>query len=213
MTTADLIAHLAADTRPVRYIPPHRPLVAALCVGGLITLSATLIVFGMQPDLFDSAHLIPFAMKGCYALALAGPSLVLALTLARPDARSQRIWTRVAIPAVVLAMIAVWQLTRASSELWPEMILGGTARQCPIRIAVLSLPILAGLLFAIRQQAPVRLQAAGIAAGLVAGATSAMIYALACTEATAAFVLIWYSLGIGVSALLGGLLGPRVLHW
>ena len=38
-------------------------------------------------------------------------------------------------------------------------------------------------------------------------------YALACTEASPAFVAVWYTLGIIVTGAVGALLGPRVLRW
>jgi len=38
-------------------------------------------------------------------------------------------------------------------------------------------------------------------------------YALVCRELSASFVAVWYSVGIGLAALLGALLGPRALRW
>ncbi|MFX4982815.1 NrsF family protein, partial [Acinetobacter baumannii] len=34
-----------------------------------------------------------------------------------------------------------------------------------------------------------------------------------CAEATALFVISWYTLGIAASAALGALAGPRLLRW
>ena len=51
------------------------------------------------------------------------------------------------------------------------------------------------------------------AAGLLAGAFAAAVYCLHCPETSAIFVLIWYSLGILATSLLGALLGPRLLRW
>jgi hypothetical protein len=36
---------------------------------------------------------------------------------------------------------------------------------------------------------------------------------LSCTEESAAFVAVWYSLGIALCGLLGGALGGRLLRW
>jgi hypothetical protein len=38
-------------------------------------------------------------------------------------------------------------------------------------------------------------------------------YALACPEASPAFVAVWYSLGVLLTGLLGAALGPRLLRW
>ena len=58
-----------------------------------------------------------------------------------------------------------------------------------------------------------RLRAAGAAAGLGAGAWAATIYCLHCPEASALFVLTWYSLGILLATAIGALVGPRFLRW
>jgi hypothetical protein len=78
---------------------------------------------------------------------------------------------------------------------------------------LLSLPALAGALWVLRSLAPTRPRAAGFAAGLFAGAAGAFGYAFACVEESAAFIALWYSLGIALAGALGALLGPRVLRW
>ncbi len=78
---------------------------------------------------------------------------------------------------------------------------------------VLSLPALAGALWAVRGLVPTQLRAAGFNAGLMAGALGAMGYALVCPEVSATFVAVWYSLGILLTGLLGTFLGPRLLRW
>jgi hypothetical protein len=90
---------------------------------------------------------------------------------------------------------------------------GKSALYCPWRIAILSLPIFAGICIALRSLAPTRLRAAGAAAAFIAGACAAILYGLACNETSALFVLTWYSLGISLATGVGALLGPRLLHW
>jgi hypothetical protein len=80
-------------------------------------------------------------------------------------------------------------------------------------VLLLSLPILGGLLWALRRLAPTRLALAGGTAGLAAGAWAACLYCLHCPETSAVFVLTWYSLGIALATGLGALLGPRLLRW
>jgi len=80
-------------------------------------------------------------------------------------------------------------------------------------VLALSMPIFIGLLWSFRRLAPTRLRAAGAAAGLAAGAWAATLYCLHCPEVSAIFVLTWYSLGIGLAAALGALIGPYFLRW
>ena len=92
-------------------------------------------------------------------------------------------------------------------------LLGHSWFSCPPSVLALSLPALAAALWAIRGLAPMRPRAAGFAAGLLAGSVGAFGYALSCPEASAAFVAVWYSLGIVLAGAVGAALGPHVLRW
>ena len=54
---------------------------------------------------------------------------------------------------------------------------------------------------------------AGAGAGLFAGALGAFVYAFYCTEVAAPFIAVWYTLGIALTSLLGGILGRWALRW
>ena len=69
------------------------------------------------------------------------------------------------------------------------------------------------VMVALRGMAPTRLARAGLAAGLLAGGVGATVYAVWCRESTAAFVAVWYTLGIVACGGIGALLGPLVLRW
>ena len=77
----------------------------------------------------------------------------------------------------------------------------------------LSLPALAGMLWAVQGWRRPVCAYAGFASGLLAGSLGALGYALACPEVSPTFVAVWYTLGILLSGGLGAWLGPRVLRW
>jgi hypothetical protein len=112
-----------------------------------------------------------------------------------------------------MAALGVAMLLATPSGERVAAVLGESWSRCPWRVFALSLPALAGALWAVRGLAPTRLRAAGAAAGLLAGAVGAFGYALSCPETSPAFVALWYPLGMAVTAALGALLGPRVLRW
>ena len=93
------------------------------------------------------------------------------------------------------------------------LIFGDTWKTCPFSIAMLSLPLLAATLWAMKGLAPTRLALAGASAGLLAGAMGALVYALHCPESTLPFLATWYVLGMAIPTLAGALLGPRLLRW
>ena len=212
MMTINLIDRLASEAKPVEPFALRRHLATGLVAGGAASLALVLAIYGVQPGLDTFAHGAPLAMKAAYAVTLGGIALALAAALSRPgdDARG---WGLLLAPAVALAALAAWQLSAAPMARWPALMLGGTWDRCPWRIALLSLPVMVGLVLAVRREAPVHLRRAGAAIGLLSGATAATLYALACPEDSAAFVLVWYSLGIALATGIGALLGPRVLRW
>jgi hypothetical protein len=117
--------------------------------------------------------------------------------------------------AVLIAMFlvggAAWFATPAPARM--AALLGSSWVSCPWKVLGLSLPALAACLWALRGLAPTRPRAAGFAAGLLAGALGAVGYSVACPEVSAAFVALWYSVGIALSAALGALLGVKALRW
>lgn len=213
MTHDELIETLAADAAPVVPGYQRRLMINAVAAGAAMACAGVLGFYGVQPDLASFAHGEPLVMKVAYGLSLAGITGSLALALAFPDARASNRWRLVALPVTALLVLAVIQLLTTPIEQWGGLMLGSSWARCPWRILALSTPIFVGLTHALRQGAPTDLRAAGAAAGMMSGAVAATIYALACTENSALFVLVWYSLGIGLTTAMGAILGPRLLRW
>jgi hypothetical protein len=140
-------------------------------------------------------------------------AFALCLQLARPEGRPRWLLLALGMPIVALVAIACIQLFSVSENARHAMWLGQSALQCAWCIPTLAVPLLLAALLAFRRFAPTRLRLAGFSAGMLAGALSAVIYALHCGENALPFVAVWYSLGILVPALIGLVVGPRVLRW
>lgn len=213
MTTPEFIKRLAADLTPVSRDQTRNEVLLGLGAGGAIALVAVMLVFGVQPNLLNPQSGGALAMKAAYAITLAAIAAASLWSLLRPDRAANRLWRLIVAPVLVLGAVAAIQVAGAPRSHVRDLLFGTSWQACPVRVAVLSVPIFAGLCWAIRRQAPTRLRSAGAAAGLLSGAAAATLYALACTETGAGFVLIWYTLGIAVSTGVGALIGPRVLRW
>lgn len=211
MRTDDLIGLLAAGAGPVEPARDGRRLALGLPAGLALAALAVAGWFGLlTPDLWAPSATGP---KLAYAAALAGSGLWLLRRLGRPGAP-------VALPAAFLVLVLAAAAALGLSDLLGTepgarmmRLMGKSAVQCPVAITLLALPALAVALHAARALAPVSPRLAGAAAGLAAGGVAAAAYALACTEGAAAFITVWYTLGMGLAAGLGALLGPRVLRW
>lgn len=211
MKTDDLIELLARGAGPAPRAVAARRLTHAAAWGLAASALLAIGLFGPIPaELYGSpAPWIKFA----YAAALAGAAGWLTARLARPAARL--VVPRRAVVAVFAAMAALGIAALVGTEPGDraQALLGYSWSTCPWIVFAVSLPGLGGALWAVRGLAPTRPVAAGFAAGLFAGALGALGYSLSCPEASAAFVAVWYSLGIGLSAVAGALLGPWVLRW
>lgn len=211
MKTETLIDVLARGAGPAPRFAAARRLLPAAALG--VTTAALLALTVLEPvpaALFATPA--PW-MKLAYALALAAAAGWLTAALSRPVARLAL--PRRMVAAVMAAMASVglgaMLLTPAGGRL--AALLGHSSLDCPWNVLALSLPGLGAALWALRGLAPTRPRAAGAAAGLLAGALGAAGYSLSCTEASPAFVAVWYTLGIVLTALLGAVIGPRVLRW
>ena len=213
MNTDLLIDHLAKDVRAVpRYAIGQRLWVGVLG-GSAVAILLILIVLGFRSDLGLAMQGSIIWMKWAYTLSLGIAAIVMLARLARPEPVDLKTFWPVAIPFVLLALVAGAEMARVPSTDWPTMWLGHTWKKCPWLVLMLSAPIFGGLLWSFRRLAPTRLRAAGAAAGFAAGAWAATLYCLHCPEVSALFVLTWYSLGIALAAAVGAMVGPHVLRW
>lgn len=213
MKTDDLIALLASNAQPVpRYAVEQRFALASI-VGLAVAFLLMLVLWGVNPALREAAANPMFWGKFMFAGVLAAIGWVVLLRLARPGVPLGKVILWVAAPPVVMWFLAVVALQDAASASRMPLILGQTWKVCALNIVLLSLPTLGGLLWALRGAAPTRLRLTGAGAGLMAGALSALVYALHCPEWEAPFLAVWYVLGIALAMALGAWVGPRVLRW
>jgi hypothetical protein len=201
MKTTDLIDMLATEAGPAPRAVAARRLSPALAAGLAIGVAATLLLIGPIPASLwrDPAPWIKLA----YAGGLIAGAAWLTARLGRPVARIRS--PSLALAAVATAMAAVAALTLLGTPFGERLavVFGHSWARCPTNVLLLSLPALAGVLWALR----------GLAPGLAAGGVGAFAYALSCTELSPAFVAVWYSLGVALATALGAMLGPRVLRW
>jgi hypothetical protein len=213
MKTDELIAALSADTPPVA---PHT-VGRRLAVASVLAAAAALVVLvgwlGLRPDLAQAMGRASFWMKAAYTTAAAISGFLLTDRLARPAGRPGAGSYPLAAALAVILGLAVVDLASTPAALRGAALMGRSWSVCPVRILLISLPAFAVVVWGLRRLAPTRLKLAGAAAGLLAGGVGATIYGLYCQETAAAFVAVWYTLGLGLCAGLGALAGPRVLRW
>lgn len=209
MKTDELIRALAADGADPP-IPMTRHLGRALPAGLIAAAVLFALALGPRADIASAVQEPRFLFKFAVTLLLAGSAALAALQLARPEGRMPLLM--LAGP-VVLLLGVLGELAAMPASTWAPRLLGNNARVCLIAIPLLSLPVLAAGLLALRQGAPSRPALAGAVAGLLAGGLAATLYAAHCADDSPLFVATWYTLAVGVVAGLGALAGQRLLRW
>lgn len=213
MQTAELIAQLSAQARSVPPRAAHMKLLSAVVIGVVVSLVVMWTWLGIRPDLAQAAGTWPFWWKFFYTAWIAVAGIWLTERLGRPGTASGSPLFWIAFALVVAAAIAAVQLMMSPSADRMELMRGASWTVCPWRIVTLSLPILIAALIGARHLAPVRPAFCGVAAGLLAGASGAWIYAFHCNESAGPFIAIWYTLGIAATGVLGGVSGKWLLRW
>jgi hypothetical protein len=214
LKTQDLIDSLVTNLVQVLPGKMRRDMLLGAGTGAAVALGMVLLMYGLRPNILCMAHAKPLLLKASYGFALAAIAAAILLPMAKATEPPPHLLKLPALPILALAFVALIQMnmspTGAAEKLWL-----GTARPYvgTFRIVTMSLPLLAGLCWALRRQAPLQLAAAGAAAGLLAGGLAASFYALSCKEQGAGFVLVFYSAGIAISTAIGALIGPRILRW
>lgn len=212
MKTQELIALIAEDATPVRHRSMAPRLIGAALSGAVISAAILVVWLGLRP-MGPAMHSPSFWMKAAYGALIATAGMLTTVRLARPGGRIDAAVGLALAAAAWLAALAALETVRTAAPGMAQLWLGDSWYVCPFRILALATPVFAAMLWWLRSMAPTRLALAGAAAGVCAGGVGAMVYGLYCEETTAAFVVIWYSLGMAGCAALGAAIGARLLRW
>jgi hypothetical protein len=212
MRTGDLIADLSGRLEPVRHGALTRSLVLAVLLGTIGSAVLMLSVLGLRHDFARAIVSVGMWTKLAYTFAIAVFGFWLVERAGRPGAELRQPARVLLLPVLAIALLAAAQLLAPDADV-SHLILGHSSRVCAFLVTFTALPALAATFWALRRMAPTRLGLAGLGAGLLAGAVGAFVYSFHCTEGSAPFIGIWYSLGIVLTAVIGGVLGRSLLRW
>jgi hypothetical protein len=213
MKTDDLINMLASGPDVSAPALPVRRFVLLVAFGLLASIGMMLAFLGMRPNLNELIMMPAFWIKIAFVVCLAAAGWIASARLSTPGAGIAILPLLIALPILLIWMVAGMSLMHAAPGERGQLFWGHTWRYCPFLIAMLSLPLFVAALKIMRNLAPVRLRLAGATAGFAAGAAATVVYSLHCPEIAAPFVGFWYLVGIMIPTTIGVLIGPRVLRW
>lgn len=207
-----LIDTLVADLAPVS---PRSGRGAALALGlvaviGFMAVAATL---GIRPDILAGSPNPMVLLRGGLLLMLGGIAAASALAMSRPlVGRNDHSWAGAAamaamVPAAALTF-ALLQPAAAFRAVW-----WSSAVNC-LGVSLTAAVFFASILVAhLRRGAPVQLVRAGWVTGLAAGSLGVLVYSIHCPANHVAYIGLWYSLAIGISAVGCRLIVPGLIRW
>src|SRR5882724_2564671 len=182
MKTDELITLLATGAGPVEPDAIAWRYATALGWGAFGATLLMAILLGVRADIDAAARLPMFWLKLAFPLSVAVGSLFAASRLSRPGARLGWVPGALAAPLLEMWLLAAYVLVGAPLQEGAALVMGSTWEYCLFYVPILSVPVLVAALWAMTELAPTRLALAGAAAGLLAGAIGALIYALHCPE-------------------------------
>ena len=213
MKTDELVTLLSTNPEPVNRGLVRRTLYAALAAGLIVSLGLVLVGLGIRSDLTMAGALIFLVAKLCFAVGIVSLALIYLTRLARPGGERKAPYFQVAMPFLVIVVLAAISLVLAPSSHWDKMVVGDQWLECLLSIPIIAIVPFATIIWAVRRAAPTNLVRTGTFVGLVAGGVSAIAYALHCTDDSLPFVAVWYGGTIVLCTLAGAALGPRLLRW
>jgi hypothetical protein len=211
MTQPFDIATLVDDLTPVKPMKIWRALM--LPVG--VTFLAIIFVAmgaGIRPDLADGTPNPMFLLRAGVLLLLGlvcGASL---LAMANPGVGRHSQGWKTALAAALLFPLAALIVALTGQTT-------GSAGTMETGMACLKYSLVAGVATAapmvwwLRRGAPVAHERAGWLTGLAAGGLGAFAYNIHCPFNSVVYIGIWYSLTVGLCAVLGRLIVPRLIRW
>lgn len=210
MKTDDLIATLAADTRPGLTVAQR--LTWALPVAVAVAVAGFLLFWGVRPDLATALNSVA-AFKTLLPLALAGLTGALALRLSRPEAQGGSPAASLWLFCAALLVAFAGAVAAGGMSALVDALATTSLVTCLTSIPALALPLLAAALWTLSGGAPRRPALSGALGGMAAGSLAATLYSLYCDQDSALFFVPAYAVAILIVALIGLLVGSRTLAW
>ncbi len=213
MRTDELIELLSTNVEPVDHRKPVRSIHFAIAIGVVAVLAIVLLVLGPRASLGVEGGLISALLKIAATAVILVPASVYLVRLARPGGEHRMPTALMAMPFLVVMILAAISLTLSPGSHWKGAVLSDEWLECLISIPLIAIVPFVVITWVVRQMAPTDLALTGAFVGLVAGCVSAIGYAFHCADDSVPFFAIWYGGTIALCTLAGWKLGPKLLRW
>jgi hypothetical protein len=205
------ISALVDDLQPVRPVRPHVPLL----LSAAITIAAAALIaqfHGMRPDLLSGQPDEMFLVRTGVLLLLGGATGYAVTSMASPSVgRSQNGWQIALAAAAVFPLSAI--IVASTGDIGPAFSAMASGMHCLFYSVLTALSTAAPMVLWLRKGAPTSLVRAGWLTGVASGGMGAFAYNIHCPFDDVVYIGLWYGLAVGLCAVLGRLIVPRLIRW
>ena len=211
MSTTDLISRLSAELEPRAPMRVRHGLVLVAALLGL-TIAIVAGVFGLWRSAMAGDASPVFYIANAMLLILGAAATSVTVAMAQP-----RVGNRQDGPRWGLAMIAILPVTALlyglSHDHAADEFVGDWGIHCLTNGTLAGVLVFAALAWWLRRGAPVSITAAGLYAGVAAGALGSFAYGLSCPLDGMVHLGLWHVLPVAAGGLAGRAILPRVIRW
>ena len=211
MTKSYDIAALVDDLEPVKVLNRRRTLWAAAAIT-VFMLSIVALMRGVRPDVLAGHPDAMFLIRSGILLLLGGGTAHAVIGMASPAVGKVQMSWQMALAAALLFPIAalIVALTGGMSSVMGEMYSVG---QCLMFSAIGAAATAVPMILHLRRGAPTSPARAGWLVGIASGGLGAFAYNIHCPFNSIVYIGIWYTLAVGVCAVAGRFVVPRLISW
>jgi hypothetical protein len=213
MKTDELIHMLGTNLEPVKGGTLRNTVLIALVVGAVATFCLVLAMFGLPAAALSDENSGLKILALAFTLGLVSTGASFLIRSARPGEPGRQPLILIGLLFFAILSAGLVALILAHPTAWGGMVFGPQWAACLVCIPLFAVAPFASLVWALRRGAPTNLMRTGAIAGLVAGALGATVFAFHHTSGSIAFIALWYGGPILLCAVVGAILGPRLLRW
>jgi hypothetical protein len=205
------IQQLVDDLEPVRSLRPKQSMAASLIITGAILLLITLWL-GPREDMIAGKPDGMFLLRGGILLLLGLANGYAAIAMASPSVGRQGSGWQIALAAAALFPLAALIVAMSTGPA-DAIAATQTGLQC-LRMSVMGgLATAVPMVLHLRRGAPTSPERAGWLTGIASGGLGAFAYGFHCPFNNIIYIGLWYTLAVGISAVIGRLVVPRLIRW
>jgi hypothetical protein len=205
------ISELVDDLRPVTPLGKTRGLIIpALLTAAFICV--IIVAKGLRADLISGHPAEMFLIRAGILLLLGTASAHAVISMACPAVGKHSNGWQMALAGALLFPLSA-MIVASSGDINPSISMMKFGLECMMMSAIGALAIAIPMVIWLRRGAPTSLNRAGWLTGLASGGLAAFAYNLHCPFSDLAYTGLWYSLSVGVCALAGRAIVPRLIRW